>query len=377
MPSWKQRAQLFRTMPVPSLVAFLAGVGCLFAAINAAQDAIRVDDLNEPRLLFTTVSGGLTAALWAYLVATRRIKSLVALVTLQVSLSIALTHIWPQKVRAFTPDQLRSELILHHAVIMTLVLAGYLLLSSFFGMEGSRFFAAHTEIQLAGEIQKRLVPPIQQHTAGWEFYGASVPSGAVGGDLLDVVVAGESFCAYVADVAGHGVSAGVLMSMVKSAVRMRLTSNGSFKDGLPPLNEVLYALTGDASYVTFAYITGDGNRQLTFSLAAHPPIIHCQQLSKRVERHSVENLPLGMFGRTAYNTAQIDCNPGDVLAIVTDGLIEVFNRQDREIGPEYIEKILVEAAAEPLESIAKRIMETSEAFGKIADDRTILLMRCI
>ena len=56
------------------------------------------------------------------------------------------------------------------------------------------------------------------------------------------------------------------MSMVKSAVRMRLASIGSFEDGLPPLNEVLYDLTSDASYVTFAYITGDGNRQLTFSL---------------------------------------------------------------------------------------------------------------
>ncbi len=375
MPSWKQRAQLFRTMPWPSLTAFLAGVGCLFAAMNAAQDAIRVDDLNESRLLFTTVSGGLTAALWAYVVATRRIKSLIALVTLQVSLSIALSHLWPQKLRAFTPDQLRSELILHHAVIMTLILVGYLLLSSFFGMEGSRFFAAHTEIQLAGEIQKQLVPTIEQTTAGWEFYGASVPSGAVGGDLLDVVVSGESFCAYVADVAGHGVSAGVLMSMVKSAVRMRLASIGSFQDGLPALNKVLYDLTSDASYVTFAYVAGDGGRQLTFSLAAHPAIFHCPHLSKRVERHSVENLPLGMFGHAAYQTAQINCGSGDVLAIVTDGLVEVFDRQDREIGSEYIEKTLVEAGSASLRTIAQGIMETSQAFGKINDDRTILLMR--
>jgi sigma-B regulation protein RsbU (phosphoserine phosphatase) len=214
-------------------------------------------------------------------------------------------------------------------------------------MEGSRFFAAHTEIQLAAEIQKQLVPPIEQNTAGWEFYGASIPSGAVGGDLLDVIVSGESFCAYVADVAGHGVSAGVLMSMVKSAVRMRLASIGSFGDGLSPLNEVLHDLTSDASYVTFAYITGDGNRQLTFSLAAHPPIFHYPHLSKRVERHSVENLPLGMLGHASYKTASIDCGTGDVLAIVTDGLVEVFDRQDRGIGSDYIEKILVEAAAEP------------------------------
>jgi hypothetical protein len=377
MPSWNQRAQLFRTMPLPSAVAFLTGVGCLFAAINAAQDAIQVDGMNQPRLLFTSVSGGVAAVLWAYLFATRRIKSLIALLTLQISVSIALGRYWPQKHQAFTPDQLRSELILHHVVIMILVVLGYLLLSSFFGMEGSRFFAAHTEIQLAGEIQKQLVPPIEESAAGWEFYGTSIPSGAVGGDLLDVVVSGESFCAYVADVAGHGVSAGVLMSMVKSAVRMRLASLGSFRDGLPPLNDVLHGLTSDASFVTFAYITGDGSRRLTFSLAAHPPIFHCPHLSKRVDRHSVENLPLGMFGRTSYKTAQIECGPGDILAIVTDGLVEVFDRQDRDIGSEYIEKILIDAAAEPLRAVAQRIMETSQAFGKITDDRTVLLMRCL
>ncbi len=120
-PSWKQRAQLFRNMPVTSLVAFLGGVGCLFAAINAAQDAIHVAELNQSRLLFTTVSGGLAEVLWAYLVATRRVKSLIVLVALQISLSIALTHIWPQKPQAFTPDQIRSELIQHLAVIMSLV----------------------------------------------------------------------------------------------------------------------------------------------------------------------------------------------------------------------------------------------------------------
>jgi serine phosphatase RsbU (regulator of sigma subunit) len=106
-----------------------------------------------------------------------------------------------------------------------------------------------------------------------------------------------------------------------------------------------------------------------------PPIFHCPHLSKRVDRHSVENLPLGMFGHAAYKAASSDCGPGDVLAIVTDGLVEVFDRQEGEIGPECIEKILVEAAAEPLRAVAQRIMETSAAFGKITDHRTVLLVR--
>jgi len=81
-------------------------------------------------------------------------------------------------------------------------------------------FAAHTEIELASRIQQQLVPPIQATVGSFEAYGVSLPSGTVGGDLIDLIQADGLLCAYVADVAGHGVAAGVMMSMVKTAVRM-------------------------------------------------------------------------------------------------------------------------------------------------------------
>jgi serine phosphatase RsbU (regulator of sigma subunit) len=61
--------------------------------------------------------------------------------------------------------------------------------------------------------------------------------------------------------------------------------------------------------------------------------------------------------------------------MITDGLTEVFDQEGRELGWKHVENTLGDCAGEPLPEIAARIIRTSEAFGPITDDRTLLLMR--
>lgn len=376
MASWKQGAQVFHTMPRSSLATFLTGVAFLFAAFGAVQDTMGVVQGHESRLVVSMLISGVSAAIWALFGSMRMIKSLIALALVQITVVFLLAKFWPPRPQALALNQLQRELLKHDGIVLVFILVGYLLLIHFFGMEGNRFFAAHTEIRLASEIQRELVPPISKQTANFEFYGISVPSGTVGGDLLDVVSEGDFFCAYLADVAGHGVSAGVLMSMVKSAVRMRIASVGGCDDGLlPALNDVLKPLISPNAYATFAYLAGDTDSRLSFSLAGHLPIFHLRVANRQTQRCCVENLPLGMFPGATYQTGIIDCQPGDLLAIITDGLTEVFDREGRELGWQHVERALVESATEPLPEIASRIVRTSEGFGPITDDRTLLLVR--
>ncbi len=378
LSSWKERAHLFRTMPRRSLVTFLAAVWCLFAAIGGVNDSLRIENSQPSSFLWLVLMTGTTAVLWALFGTMRMIKSLIAMAVFQLTIFLFAMPLWLSEAQALTPDQLKQKLALHDAAVLVFVLSGYVLFVAFFRMEGKRFFAAHTEIALASSIQRDLVPTISMKAGAFEFYGLSVPSGTVGGDLLDVVTAGGSFCAYVADVAGHGVPAGVLMSMVKSAVRMRVASIGPRDDELLPiLNSTLQPLTAPNAYVTFAYVSGEGGPLLSFSLAGHLPLFHFQHGTQQVERCSVENLPLGIFAGVEYGTGTLECKPGDLVAIVTDGLTEIFNSDDRELGSDYIERLLAQSAAEPLPKIAMQITRSSEAFGKVTDDRTMLLMRCI
>jgi serine phosphatase RsbU (regulator of sigma subunit) len=74
---------------------------------------------------------------------------------------------------------------------------------TFIRREGSRYLRDHTEIALAKAIHRILVPSIDTCSSTFEFYGASAPSGEVGGDLIDLVGDDLDWIGYIADVSGH------------------------------------------------------------------------------------------------------------------------------------------------------------------------------
>ena len=102
------------------------------------------------------------------------------------------------------------------------IVAAYSPMIHFFTVEGKRYFEIRTEMALAAEIHGALVPACAASVGGFEIYGASVPSGDVGGDLVDVVELPQGWLGYVADVSGHGVQSGVLMAMFKTALRAQI-----------------------------------------------------------------------------------------------------------------------------------------------------------
>ena len=358
------------------MLTFFTGVTCLFAAVGVVGDAMVLERSNSLSLLFAVVANGVGAALWAAFFTLRKLNGLIAMAIYQFTLFPYLTDLVRSKPRVLTIEQVKQGWIEHSAIVIFCIITGYILFIVFFRSEGKRYFAAHAEIQLASAIQRELVPALSFAAGGFEFYGVSLPSGTVGGDLLDVVRAENSFCAYVADVAGHGVPAGVLMSMVKSAVRMRMASLGPCDTGLlDALNGVLQPLTSPSTYATFAYLACNGDSRLQFSTAGHLPILHYDHARRVVDRCSVENFPIAMFPTASFATGAIECKPGDVLAMITDGVTEVFDREGRELGCEHVENALTESAGEPLAEIAERVLRRTEEFGAINDDRTMLLVR--
>src|SRR5262249_36159023 len=160
--------------------------------------------------VFSVVLGGIGAALWALVFTFGMWKSLIGMFLYQ-SLVFPRLMAWAgsKQPRILNTPQLGQEWAGHGGGALACIIAGYVVFIVFFRQEGKRYFAAHTEIQLASAIQAELVPAISTRSGRFEFYGVSVPSGNVGGDLLDVVTNGNSFCACVADIAGHGVPAGV------------------------------------------------------------------------------------------------------------------------------------------------------------------------
>jgi hypothetical protein len=282
------------------------------------------------------------------------------------------------------PERVREQLTFDGLVILVVMAASYSCFLWFINGTAARYLRVRAEMELARQIHQVLVPAITRRIGEFEFSGFSAPSGEVGGDLVDVVTRDGTWFGYVADVSGHGVSSGVVMGMFKSAIRMRLIQGGAISSLLDDLNTVLFPLKSGATYVTAACVRGpafadaaagtqDAGGALEFAVAGHLPILRVR--AGGVDEITTPQIPIGMFEDFRFTSSTLACERGDVLALITDGLTEVFDSRDREFGMDAVKQLLAASAALPLAEIADRIVAAARAHGAQFDDQTLLLIR--
>jgi len=376
---WRETAKYWKALPVGSTLLFLSAVFCLFASVGFLGSLIDFRGTGLDSAAIWALSSGGVAVLYALSATRRYIKLMVATFAAQLLFNTWLARYTARHLARgtkFTVDYaLQRTLIAEASLALVLVLLGYVFFIAFAGGEGKRIFAAMTEVRLANDVHRALVPPIEKRIGEFEFAGLSVPSGAMGGDLVDVAEGPQHWLAYLADVSGHGIPAGMTMSMVKSAVRMRTANSSDLTVLLGSLNAVLTPLSSSATFVTFACVTSNGAADLSFALAGHLPILHYRRADCRVLEHAVVNFPLAAFADANFEAGALTFNPGDVLALLSDGITETTDLKGRELGLEPIKAVLAEKAEAPLFEVISAIRKQAQAFGKQNDDQSILLIR--
>ena len=377
---WAQSAQYWATVPLGGMLVLLAGIFCLLASFGLMITLVNVRLATLSLAIATGLEAGFFSALLAWALFLARVKTIVVVIILHSIGIILLTTLvsrgTPPLTGAPADFHILERRIQIAAVITTcFILAGYSLVTAFLRKEGLRAWGNVTELRLATEIHRALVPAVSCTVGGFEICGSSTPSGQMGGDLVDVIENGDGWTAYAADVSGHGVPAGMIMAMVKSAVRTGSTSGDNMAATLANLNRVLISLSAPNVFVTLAYISGAGNSQIQFSLAGHLPILHFRKRLGTVEERSVSNLPLAVLPDVDFQTASIDCEPGDLLAVLTDGFTEVSNSRNEELGLEAFKSILLTNSDANLQTLIARLRETAARHGKQTDDQTLLLLR--
>jgi len=257
------------------------------------------------------------------------------------------------------------------------ILLGYFLFVRFVRKQGLRYFRVQTEIELAEQIHRSLVPPIARHASQHEFYGVSAPSGEMGGDLVDVVLDGNQRIGYLADVSGHGVPSGVLMAMIKTAVRMRLANSCEPQVLLEDLNRVISELIAAEMFVTVAFVSLGKSNDLHFATAGHLPILHFRNATGSVCELSTPNPPIGIFKEQKFASSQVAFSRGDIAVLLTDGLTEAANQNEEEYGLERVKQQVTKHSGEPLKVLCEMLLWEARKFGKQMDDQSVLLVRCL
>jgi hypothetical protein len=372
---WQQNAEYWKQLPGLSTARFLAAVFCLFASFSFIFGTVSFGQTNLTSNIAFALVNGFAATQWAITGTRRMFKTMAVVACLQAVANISMTAIF-RKGGGF--PALRFATFERYAFFnavaaIVLIIAGYSLFIYFFSTEGGRYYGTLTEMRLAGGIHRSLVPEISTTVDPFEFYGCSWPSGEVSGDLVDVVQHELGWFAYVADVSGHGVPAGVLMTMVKSAARTRLAAVGP-GGFLSALNQVLLPLSAPNMYVTFAFLNYI-RPNMELATAGHVPILHCNRLAGTVSERSVSNFPVALISDVPFEVSEMSSGPGDVFVLLTDGMTEVVDDQDLDLGLEPLKSVLIQNADAPLPEIASRLRDRALQHGKQTDDQTLLLIR--
>ena len=373
---------LWRSIPRTSLVGFLLGVFFIFSTMGLTTDIMEMGRQPTLRFVLGVLLSGIFAMFYAFtgfVLRKQFWKAFFPALAVHVALMYVLARLLPdlpQSVPMGAADvvRLQSRLILSGVATMLAIGLGYGCFLYATITAGRRYFREHAEIELAAEIHHVLVPAIDAKIGGYEFYGRSLPSGEVGGDLIDLARSKDQWVAYVADVSGHGVAPGVVMGMTKSAARMLLSSGDDSGHLLARLNEVLYPLKKPDMFVTFCFLAKSADR-LRVGLAGHPAILHLSSRTNEVTRLEGPNMPLGILPSADFVTCEIRPEGGDVFALYTDGLLEVVNAAGEEFGLKRLQLELQKHGKEPLEVICRALQESVARHGAQFDDQSLLLIR--
>ena len=235
------------------------------------------------------------------------------------------------------------------------------------------------ELSQASEIQETLLPKEAPTYEGYDLGGHNLPCRTVGGDYYDFVPYSDGRVALVVgDVSGKGLPAALLMSSLQARVQMLRESSPDPASAVTLLNRNLAERCPIGKFVTFFYALLDPETGvLEYSNAGHNyPLL--LRADGSLELLSGGGMVLGLFPMAHYELRKTTLNPGDLLALYSDGVTEACNSLGEEFGEDGLAKFLSERRSEPCHGLVKSLVEqVREWHGSAAftDDFTIVLVK--
>jgi serine phosphatase RsbU (regulator of sigma subunit) len=238
--------------------------------------------------------------------------------------------------------------------------------------------AMERELSIAREVQRELLPRASPAVAGLTIAGACRPAIGVGGDYFDYLTFSDDRLGIViADVAGKGIPAALLMAGLQASVRSIATPAADPGEVNRLLNCMLYRSTATSRYATLVFAIYDARRRLLiYSNAGHFPPLHLH--AGGVSRLNADGIPLGLMEEARYGQGERLLSPGDLVVLYTDGIVEAPDRTGTEFGEQRLVETLERNRGRDLEEIILNVMGDVERWtggGVAHDDATLVLVR--
>jgi len=236
------------------------------------------------------------------------------------------------------------------------------------------------QLNLAGAVQRRMIPQSCPEIPGCEIATEYVPSYELSGDFYDFLHLGEgNLGLVVCDVVGKGVRASLLMASIRASLRAHASAEYDMSIVMDFVNGDLCDDSLVSDFATMFYGVFDiVSRRLTYTNAGHVPPMLVRD--GEVTELAVGGGVLGIDTDFVYKTGIVDCRSGDVILLYTDGLIEAMNFDDEYFGRDRIISALLDAASQGFsaEGIVKHVAWMMRKFAglqKRLDDLTLVVLK--
>ncbi len=239
------------------------------------------------------------------------------------------------------------------------------------------------DLEIARDIQRMLLPEKPPTLPGLDIAFATKAANTVAGDYYDAFlrpnITGSRLLLIVADVAGKGIPAGLLMAAVQTGFHTLAADPVPLTELAARLNRSMCERSGGGRHLITAFIAELDPSALSLSWvnAGHnPPIL--VRSGGAVEHLEEGGLPLGAFAVSRYECGRAELHPGDTLYIYTDGVVEALNESGAEYGEDRLEIEIAALGTIGAAASLSRIFESVDKFAGATpqyDDITCLVLR--
>ncbi len=240
------------------------------------------------------------------------------------------------------------------------------------------------DVALAAEVQDRLLPQKSIETETITVAAFTLPARGIGGDCYDFLdLADNGVGIALADVAGKGIAAALIMAAVQASLRI-IVAEGLITPAqiAAKLNSFLHRSTRSESYATFFYAQFDAKaRQLHYVNAGHNPPFFVHSSASRpdiIEELKDGGTIVGMFPDSEYQEQRIDLRPGDLLLAFTDGVTDAMNPNQEGFGEERLKALVRQIRHLSVAQIISRTSQELRAWMRDApqfDDLTFIVAK--
>ncbi len=236
------------------------------------------------------------------------------------------------------------------------------------------------ELEMARTVQLSTLPSAMPAVPGYDVFGTFEPAELTGGDTFDLAELEQGVLVVLADATGHGIAPALSVTQMQALVRMAFRMGADLETAFVHVNNRLAETLADDRFITaFIGLLDPARHTLQFHSGGQAPILHYQRAAGTCAHFDPTSFPLAAMPLTTMRPAVVvEMQPGDILALLSDGIYEYRDAADEQFGEARVEAILRDHQDQPMAALSARLLDAVRTFARGApqeDDMTVVLVK--